>query len=588
MPGLVDNLDTATYYYSQQLDPSLPMTQCTLGTNCSVPANGYFAIKLPVLAAEKKSSNGTISTFLNIDIMSSNSEVLGNYSQVIHYVNLKPGYLALYIAKEHLTKTLYLAAIGRASSLTSIQQVSFNGSNTGTLDGTVNFSNPDNEAKITGTAGGVIYLPKAISGKIYITDNPNGFVTSNVPSEATTDIPFLVYEYTFNDTSGGNCSNSTSGSIYCQSLFFDQSYVNSFFMPGSFDMMGAAGDKNNFQKQSFAIDQKRGFTTRGQETSMSAIIDAYKSKTSKYTHWSSSDLLKEFAGKTGLLAPISAASYNKDGSPTSSNPFPTGYYQPYTSALWTYIASHPIYVRLKGATYGTNCVAKGSIVNNQLVFTQASGHYDAETHIINTNQPNNIACKTVVRSLDPKFSSYEDTLQSGQANQVKMNQLNACDFLQGAGSSLCHPNSSNATTNVGAWGPNGTFRAWIGETLVSFQAIGLLPTCQNAPGNGQHYVLGPGLASNILDTTTDGFSNPSCLNLPAGSSPTYNLYVDSLRPYVNVYTYSYGDFLGLDGTVSYSRNNFPPASGLQKPTNDYLNQLAFPQPISITIRSSEG
>lgn len=604
--GLVDNLVSgSSYYYSATLNPSLPMTTGTLDSGFTVPANGYFAIKLPVLTSITASSSGSVKKHITFQVKSSSGTSLGQYTQDLRYVNLIPGDMAIYVKNQtDPIEPLYFTAVGKHSSTnTSLYQVNFNSSGVGTLSSTAGtaISTSGNYVDITNPNGQVIYLPNMISGKVYITQHQGGFVTSSVPSEATTTIPFAVFEYTAQDTTGPNCDNGDEGSTYCQYLYFDQSYVNSFFLKGRFNMMGQAGSDTNFNAQTFAKNQNFGLTTSGQTTSLSTIVSGYQTEAAGTSGWDSSSLIKNLTvsnGVTtpGLVAPISIATYNTNGEPTSQNPFSSGYYNTYSSALWTYLANHPIYVLLNGDTYtsgsGNYCVAKGSIVNGQLVFTETSGEYNPATYTIDTSGSNNISCKSsVTTTANAPFAGYTDTLENGASNQVKMDQLNDCDFLQAAGSYLCHPDSTSADTNVGAYGPDATFRAWIGETLASFQATGLLPLCPTSHGlsgslsAGEHYVLSKSLASYIITSGSNTFTNPNCIGLTSGASPTYNLYVKYLRPYTDVYTYSYGDFLGLDGTVSYNRNSFPPASGLQEPKNDYLNQLAFPQPITIKISS---
>ncbi len=69
-----------------------------------------------------------------------------------------------------------------------------------------------------------------------------------------------------------------------------------------------------------------------------------------------------------------------------------------------------------------------------------------------------------------------------------------------------------------------------------------------------------------------GFVNPSCLS--GLTTPTYNVYAGALLPYVNVYTYSYGDFLGRDGTVTYTYSAFPLT---------LANEIPRAQPITVTL-----
>ncbi len=566
--GLIPPTGT-TYYWSNLLDPTYPMTACTIGTDCQVPVGGYFAIKLPVLSAETQSSGGDLTGTVDLVLQDQSGKSLGVYVKQLRYVDVNPHYLPVYLVNTTAPQQpLYFAATGKDVTTGNgpyvITFTTVNGRDIGTLssDSVIDFTRQGNYAEITGN-GTVLYLPYAKSGKIWITDHSGGFDnTSGQPSEETTDIPFIVYEFTYQPESGGNCPSDTEPA-YCDQAVFDQSYVNSFYMAGDMDALGQSGGSasSNFQQQSFALDNDFGLTAKGRNTSFTDIVSTVRNAFQAYSDWNSPN----FERVGGIIAPISLATYNSDGSQTPNNPFPLTYYQGYVNVLWTYLASHPIQIYLNPATYGSNCVVQGAIVGSQLVFTQATGTYNG----------NPISCVSSAASIDPAYPGYADNLTPGDPAQVKFDAFNACDFFQGGGSSLCHSGSSSSSTNVGLWGPNGTFRAWIGEALASYQAIGLLPYCDNPAA-----VMSQSLSSQVL-AGGKGFTNPSCLSGLTG--PTYNLYVKSLFPYVDVYTYSYGDYLGLDGTVTYDRENFPPAGGLQEPKNDYNNQIAFPQPVTITI-----
>ena len=103
----------------------------------------------------------------------------------------------------------------------------------------------------------------------------------------------------------------------------------------------------------------------------------------------------------------------------------------------------------------------------------------------------------------------------------------------------------------------------MGETRAAYQAAGLLPTCSTGTVMTKKY------SDNYVKTLLKNhqrFTNPPCL--PSRTHPTYNVYTSALLPYVNVYSYSYGDFLGIDNIITYSYDKLLPRA----------------QPATITLR----
>jgi hypothetical protein len=154
----------------------------------------------------------------------------------------------------------------------------------------------------------------------------------------------------------------------------------------------------------------------------------------------------------------------------------------------------------------------------------------------------------------------QDGTNCADTPDLTFTQFDTCDFVTAAGSDSCTGtpiDESTFATNTTLWGPNGTFRAIVGRAIASYQAAGLLPICagsgmtpisESSPMNQTN--------SRAAVATGNAFQNPSCLTGLSDTKPVYNLYTKELSKYVQAYTYSYGDFLGMDATMTYSRNAF--------------------------------
>ncbi len=506
------------------------------------------------------------------DSYSTNSS-LGSYGKIINFVPYQPGYVAVSLINNNPATPIYLAAAYGNNMVTFSNGMGTVSPISGADYSGDQYSFPTNNQG--GSAGGLIYMPYGSSGTMLITTTPGGFTQPEAPSSTDgVSPPFLLDELTYqNQPNTGNCP--TDGSA-CERLIVDQSYVNGIALLASTETIGAAAPNGTILNDdaSFGV-LNNGVLPPSTTVVLNAVANTFAQVGAPWVfNPSASPLTQNLVQETNptsgnitqILAPITVQG-------TSYNPFPSGYYNDYNNALWAYLADgHTLYVDASGVNPG--CVLQGNIVSGLLVFTVSSGTCPATAESTLTGMTGSV-CGSGANELCADGPSYQ--------NGLKFEEFNDCDYLLAAGNDDCHPTASpTAVTNLnffdnqGLWGPNGTYRAVIGRAIASYQAIGLLPDCEHENNGASYPMNSTNAAAEVQEGETGpAFKNPSCLTAYTDNKPTYNVYVRALAPYVSSYTYSYGDFLQSDGTITYYRGGFTNAT-------DRTN-LPYAQPVTITL-----
>ena len=547
----------------------------TSTATCSLPTDGTYTVYSSLTTPTTANTLNDVS----LSVLANNgTTVLGGYSNSIDFVQYNSGLVAVRVINNDNSKPVYLAAAYGSNMVT------FNTSTgIGTVSGTsgANYSGDQYSFGTGGTAsaGGVIYMPYGSSGTMLITRATGGFVNTAVPSSTDgTSPPFLLEELTYLQhltpiPTTGPCANSSN----CEQLVVDQSYVNGIAMLATAETVGAAEPYASVLTR----DATFGVTALGQSMTSATLFAQVASDFATYgAPWAynssanpiTQNLIQESSSVVSqILAPLAVQGV------TSYNPFSSGYYNDYNDALWAYLTAHPIYVDASGidpANY-PNCVLEGQVNSSThlLTFSVASGAGSCASSAASILWPAN-SCGT--SGTDPCTDTPTITFE----------EFNDCDYLLAAGNNNCHPTASpvaitqtNFSSDEGLWGPNGTYRAIVGRAIAAYQAIGLLPDCsQQRPITESFPMNSENAATEVEAGDSIAFQNPSCLTAYTGSTPTYNVYVKSLSPYVSSYTYSYGDFLQSDGTITYYRGGLPTTTG-----NDLYSDLPYAQPVTITL-----
>ncbi len=477
-----------------------------------------------------------------------------------------------------------------------------------------NGSFKEDEIKLPDT-GGLIYMPYGASGVIYITRAADGFQTSKVPSATgavplssggqTVTYPFLNIEMTY-QKSQGTC---TSSAINCEYLTVDQTYVNDVSILSSFNVMGNSGPiPDSYSSGASEVTPVSLMWTNGSITNLplSTVFqnmnNAFNAAGAPWTYssyvgpsqvYEKSYIQKQNGSIFEILSPAQV------WGDSNIDPMASTYYDNYVNDLWTFWQSgttqpHDIRVFASGtgkSSYSKtdlevdNCVLIGQVVPPSSTSPNAGMLvFNADT---STNCPQYAYAVQGTGFGGAKCGASGTDPCRDSSNNLVFERFNKCDFANAAGATNCHPllpssgststspatiTTSNFPYNGSLWGPNGTYRSLIGRAIASYQAAGLLPVCQSgAPVPGTILT-----ADNARADIANGlaYKNPTCVpGVPA--TPAYwNVYVQALRPYVNVYTYTFSDFLGADGTVTYAENALSQTQQQNMPTA---------QPITISV-----
>ncbi|MGH8274615.1 MAG: hypothetical protein ACRES9_10290 [Gammaproteobacteria bacterium] len=432
--------------------------------------------------------------------------------------------------------------------------------------------------------GGVIYLPYGNSGVVVVTRTDGGFNSEPAPNITGGAPPFFQIEPNYiKHFTGPGSQSCTASTPICESLTADQTYVQFIATLGTISTMGNAGNSDsagqplNTQAASYGV-----ISNEPQQQIFSGVQSYFDGRGAPWKYVAANGK-KNYIQKVNVGSPATAptaavlAPIQVFGNATY-DPMSADYYDTYVTELWAYLKNTPIYVGAP-VTGAVNCVLKGQVVPpsstspnaGKLVFNYSSGSCPPEADSILTGMAGN------------ECGQAGTQLCADTPNNLVFAKFNECDFLKAAGYDDCHPtgNPQPVTaktffTNEGLWGPNVTYRSVVGRAIAAYQAAGFLPPCGGTAAPNPMSVMTATIAARYVEAAVAGgagLTNPSCLK-PALSSPAYNVYVGALLPYVNVYTYSYGDFLGRDGTITYTYANMSPA---------LANAIPRAQPVTVTL-----
>lgn len=410
---------------------------------------------------------------------------------------------------------------------------------------------------ILGKDGGVIYMPYGNSGALLITRG-EGFVHNAKPSPTDGySPPFLLFEPSYyQQVPKTTCSIERLANT-CEELFTDLSYVDSIAIFARIAGIGQGVDPRTglppargapqLWTQSLAFGKIDLSSSANDFENIKSSLDKLGVPwTYDSTRWAKfvpgqANFLQEDPPNTGtgkilqLLAPITVAPIGAYAPPSTVpgpiNPFSDinaeTYYKTYIDALWGWLEKgHELNVLdeqdSRNLADNEECILAGSY--------KSSGPYKGKLVFIE-KVPSN--CKKNPVDSPP----------------IVMDEFKGCDFVLAAGSSECNGTAQNPH---GLWGATKSLRSFIGTALASYQTIGKLPQCSD-PGKVMSSANASQYVHNVRKYKT--FTNPTCLNLkppkPYTAYPVYNPYADLVGQYVNVYTYTFSDYLQISGAIAW-------------------------------------
>lgn len=424
-------------------------------------------------------------------------------------------------------------------------------------------------------SGGVIYLPYGNSESIYITRG-NGFTTQQAPTpvgfgnapgapppkgKPVASPSFVQFEPTYCQNARKDCP---LGGETSEQLYMDLTYVNTVQYWALLQGMGAGisptGSINGIPTQSLAFGKtspESGATLFGKvNTALAKLGSPWEynkaNGTRNFIQTSPPGTAATAGTISMLIAPVQSGGTPLPPANPSFNPFHdlygAAYYKPYLDALWKAVVGgtfKPQVLDLGHSLSTTEqCILVGTYQNQMLVFKAKNPNY----------------CKTKTEGA-PDYPP------------IEFRKFTACDFTV-ALSSTCGSH--------GLWGVKNSYRVNIGRALATYQAVGLLPQCTGSLVDNA--LMSAANLDRIVSgmKTTDSFHNPTCLKItgkPAGYThilryAVYNPYVAVLRPYVDVYTYTFSDFMGVSGLINWSQNLLSSAADKNMPRA---------QPITLTL-----
>ena len=545
---------------------------------CTLTATGLYAVSGDLsntfTTPPPSAASPVGSASISIGILGGGTTYVQQDKTVV-FVQYQSGTVAVRVVNSN-NSTVHAAAYAGSD------MIKFDSNGVGTVSSDPSGSDFQADQTTLSTSGGLLYMPYG-AGELLDLTNGTGKFNSIAPPSVTASPappPFLTIEMTYDQNSpGGLCLTSPT----CESLTVDQTYVDFISVMGSFNVMG-----NTLPLSLDTEAATHGAVTDLTPSQIFQGIGTFFDKQGSPWAYDSTRLQnyiqKDTNGNTTIiLAPVQVSGV------TSFDPMPSNYYDTYVTSLWTYLETNPIYVSGSGtgeSDFATtapanNCVLKGQVdttpsskTYNELVFSIASGTCPPSAYSIAGPYNGNL-CGNAGGQLANQACADTPNLVFALFNE--------CDFNGAAASGGCHevvdptpagngqPQPIDPATffdNQNLWGPNGTYRAVVGRAIAAYQAAGLLPPCADPTETMEATNAQADIASG------EGFSNPSCLGLLGSTPPTWNVYAAALRPYADVYAYTYGDFLGLDGTVSFSVNALP---------KTLYQNLQVAQPVTITL-----
>lgn len=550
----------------------------------------------PLYAVSGDLATGTALSTKSVTVkISDDKGVLENYRTDVTFVPYESDHIAVRVVPPASGSAFYAAAIMENWSGGDQYMVTFKSKNShyvGSISTDSEHSEFNKDQFELSKTDNLFYMPHGQSGVIYLGRGKFSTTAGNLPSHAESPTPprWLRMELSYG-------IDNPSPADQIEQLFVDQSYVNALSIMARFNTMGTAAPLNLYTQSASHGILSKYFKLNASQPIFKGIAREFNDQHDS-TVWAydcaRQDGLQNYVRKgfkipssecesskyTDILAPISAenvvlsynyVSYYLDPmgriDAKKNKYFPSTYYNQYIDLLWKYLekGANAIYINtafaddLQGNSL-PNCVVKGVVEpkgahKGKLEFTRFSG-----------------SCPT------SEGADGSNTVTSSKPLLIA--KFQPCDFLQAAGSATCNTDDSK---QAGLYGTNGSYRSAIGEALASYQAAGLLPLCPDYT----HYTTPPHIdkkdghplmnrrTANAVIAHHDAYKNPYCLS-GLHATPVWNVYAAILGSYDSVYNYSYGDYLGLSGTV-----NFAPPAGTGSSWFDNLGKVA--QPITITI-----
>lgn len=554
---------------------------------CALPGNGYLVVSGQLqndLASDLDPTAAQRSMDVYVQLLDSGKAILAQHSNRIYLADYRPGYVAFHIVNPTRQPTIIGAFVGNS-------MIDFS---TGKLVNGIDFKKYSYRMPVD---GGTVYVPPGSGIKIYIAHTKNNFSFSAVPSSTGSpeEPPYVVTEMTYTENPPkGACQ---WGPTECPTLTVDESYVNSIAILARLNAIGNAGHQDAAGQPLITEDATFGAVT---SLTTKQLFDTVQANLVQLGGpWAKLAETGTVAGKqviTRIEAPIAV-------SPVPSlDPFPAGYYDDYVDKLWTYYSTSANYMLVNASGVGDasgnirpadDCIVKGQVATTganagKLVFQKYSG-----------TCPQGYVVAGLTGMGAPGSNTCGPSKNQGcyDTTDLVFSRFNDCDFLQATGSGECHqyvdPTSGNANpqnvdaatffVNDGLWGPNGTYRAVIGRAIAAYQAAGLLPAPSSTTAVPAQPCSPPQVMQKenaaaivVLEITASGsLASTPCLS--GLTIPSYNAYANALLPYVDVYTYSYSDFLGRDGTVTFSEQAYNGTTPLPPP-------LQRAQPVTVTLQ----
>lgn len=521
--------------------------------------------------------------------------LIGEYQIATEFVPYVAGYIAMRTLNARTDQPLYLAAAYGPNTL----KFSLDASDQlykGEQGSTMQFQS--DSFQFPQTSGGIVYVPYGQSGTVYLSYEPFNYEAAPSPNQPGTP-GYFTAEFTYlAQVPNPPAQCTATADSHCEQLTLDTTYVNFMQYFGSASSVGTSTylPDNVLTGYGYAGATPEAIK-KGTQAVFNEIYTGYQrfnppwqyvapaTPTMTANYFATSLENGSVPNDTTILyAPIQLfQAGNSHNTPMSND-----YYDDYITALWSHLASNPIYIDANSITNPakTNCILKGQVSNEQLHFAPIAGH----------DCPNLAYVVPALVSASPPFASCKtgwtelNGTDCADTPNLTFDKFTSCDFVTAAGSNNCGAteiNADNFINNTSLWGPNGTFRAIVGRAIASYQAAGLLPICSNSAmtpisqtspmnQNNSRRAIATGLA----------FENPSCLTGLSARKPVYNLYSKMLSHYAQAYTYSYGDFLGMDATITYSRNAFDDqgeAGACHSASSSLFCQLPRALPITLKI-----
>lgn len=371
-----------------------------------------------------------------------------------------------------------------------------------TIDGPLSYKTYAIEVAGSPSDNSVLYLPGVAGGKIFLSfDNPlsDGPAPSLTGGDENNKETIWQAVEIYSGGTGG-LSNINATNVDAVSVPVELSVVVSGVVDGETSGY-AATTTANYDMQSIPMTQ--------------VLSDIAESMSAWPNSWGK----LVYRNKSGQILRILAASQTVNSWDMGDN-FSTADFTPYVNDLWDYykLDGHNLYVDVSAISAGvpghegSKCIVEGHIESS-----------DNKFHFIPLN---------VDQGECPEYSG-PNRLPTGHIESETFTKFTAGDFILGA-------SGGSYTT----WGPNGSYRSWLGQTIVSAQSVGLFPFC-----NDPLAIYGKDMFMKY-DSLFYTPQYSSCLgNYAFYTDKVINQYMTQSAKYFNYYNYAYGDTLGKDGSL---------------------------------------